>query len=93
MEPPISPRPSPVVRTREVIPHPDHSGHYLDVSTGDTVSASDVEQNPATGQLHASHGTGAMSWLEEHSLVSSFPNWGVIAAGLLAASMFMGKHR
>jgi len=88
--PPISPRPSSVVATNQVVPLNDGSGNYVNVSTGAIVPASAVAQNPATGQLNVS---SALSWLEEHSLFSSFPNWGVVAAGLLAASMFMGKHR
>jgi hypothetical protein len=71
---------------------PDGHGNWVNVSTGQTVPASAIEQNPATGQVTAS-ASGPLAWLEEHSLFSAFPNWGVVAAGLLAASMFLGKHR
>jgi hypothetical protein len=91
--PPVSPRPAPVVATHDVVP--DGHGNYIDVSTGDTVSASVLEQNPATGQVTAAPGasSGFMSWLQENTIFSALPNWGVLAGGLLAASMLMGKRR
>jgi hypothetical protein len=49
--PPVSPAPSPVVATNEVIPLNDGSGNYINVSTGAIVSASQVSQNLATMQL------------------------------------------
>ena len=92
--PPISPAPAPVVATNQVVPLND--GSWLNLSTGTIVPASAVVQNPATGQMSApSSGpvSGAMSWLEEKTIFSAFPNWGVIAGGLLLASMmFKGKR-
>ena len=94
--PPISPAPAPVVSTNQVVPLNDGSGNWLNLSTGTIVPASAVVQNPATGQMSApSSGavSGAMSWLEEKTIFSAFPNWGVIAGGLLLASMmFKGKR-
>jgi hypothetical protein len=89
--PPISPRPSPTVATNEVIPMNDGSGNWVNVSTGQVIPGSAVAQNPATGQVTAP--AGALSWLEQNTIFSALPNWGVLAAGLLAASMFLGKHR
>jgi hypothetical protein len=89
-QPPISPQPSPVVATHDVVPANDGSGNYIDVSTGAVVPASSVTQNPATGQWTTS---GALSWLEEHSIWSAVPNWGVLAGGmLLAATLFRGRR-
>ncbi len=90
VEPPISPRPAPVIATREVLPLHDGSGNFFHIATGETVSASDVEQNPATGQFTA---PGGGSWLEEHSIFSALPNWGVLVAGFVGASLLLGKRR
>jgi hypothetical protein len=49
--PPVSPQPSPVVATNEVIPLNDGSGNYINISTGAIVSPSQVSQNLATMQL------------------------------------------
>lgn len=52
--PPVSPTPAPIVATNEVVPLNDGSGNYLNISTGATVPASTVQQNPATMQLTTS---------------------------------------
>ena len=77
--------------TNEVIPMNDGSGRWINVSTGQVIPASAVAQNPATGQVTAP--AVALSWLEQNTIFSALPNWGVLAAGLLAASMLLGKHR
>jgi hypothetical protein len=91
--PPVSPTPAPIVATNEVVPLNDGSGNYVNVSTGAIVPASAVTQNPATGQLTASMASSALSWLEQNSIWSAVPNWGVLAGGLfLASMMFKGKR-
>lgn len=95
--PPISPTPAPIVATNQAVPLNDGSGNWLNLSTGTVIPASAVVQNPATGQMTApSTGgsvAGAMSWLEQNTIFSAFPNWGVLAGGLLLASMmFKGKR-
>lgn len=93
--PPISPTPAPIVATNEVIPLNDGSGNYLNVSTGQIIPASAVTQNLATMQLTASTAvaTDPMAWLESSSIISGVPNWGLLAAGLAAAALLMGKRR
>lgn len=96
--PPVSPAPSPTVATNEVVPLNDGSGNYLNLSTGQTVPASAVAQNLATMQLTAPStgltAAGAMTWLEQpSSIFPSIPNWGLVAAAAVAASMLMGKRR
>ena len=93
--PPISPTPAPIVATNEVIPLNDGSGNYINVSTGQIVPASAVSQNLATMQITASTGvaTDPMAWLESSSIISGVPNWGLLAAGLAAAALLMGKRR
>jgi len=102
--PPVSPAPSPVVNTNQVIPLNDGSGNYLNVSTGQIVPASSVAQNLATMQLTATPAAspaasadstaGIMTWLQSPSAISSsIPNWGLVAAAAVAASMLMGKRR
>jgi len=101
--PPVSPAPAPTVATNEVIPLNDGSGNYLNVSTGQIVPASAVAQNLATMQLTAATTAtaastdptaGIMAWLQAPSAISpSIPNWGLVAAAAVAASMFMGKRR
>lgn len=49
--PPVSPAPAPTVATNEVVPLNDGSGNYVNISTGATVSPSQVSQNLATMQL------------------------------------------
>jgi hypothetical protein len=91
---PISPTPAPIVATNEVIPLHDGSGNYVNLSTGAIVPASSVSQNPATGQLStsvSSIATGALSWLEQSTLISGIPNWG-IAAAAVGAFMLLGRH-
>lgn len=94
--PPVSPTPAPVVATNQAVPLNDGSGNYLNVSTGSVVPASSVSQNPATGQYYvASTGvaTDPMTWLQENTIWSAVPNWGVLAGGvLLAAMLFKGKR-
>src|SRR5208282_1654868 len=96
--PPVSPAPSPVVNTNQVIPLNDGSGNYLNVSTGQIVPASSVAQNLATMQLTATpaaspaasadSAAGIMTWLQSPSAISSsIPNWGLVAAAAVAASM------
>jgi hypothetical protein len=89
--PPISPAPSPTVATNEVVPLNDGSGNYLNISTGQPVPASSVAQNPATGQLTASPMSSALSWLEQSSVWSVVPNWALLAAAGVAASLLMGQ--
>jgi hypothetical protein len=97
--PPISPAPSPIVATNQVIPLNDGSGNYLNLSNGQTVPASAVMQNPATGQLSVAPSTSpsfssALSWLEQpSSLFPSIPNWGLVAGAAAAAAMLMGGKR
>jgi hypothetical protein len=92
--PPVSPAPAPTVPTNEVVPLNDGSGNYVNVSTGQVIPRSAIVQNPATGQLTApSSFSSALSWLEQNTIFSALPNWGVLAAGLLAASLLLGKHR
>jgi hypothetical protein len=93
---PISPTPAPIVATNEVLPLNDGSGNYINISTGAIVPASSVLQNPATGQITtsaSSFATGALTWLEQSTLISGIPNWGLIAAGLGAAFLMMRGHR
>jgi hypothetical protein len=87
--PPVSPAPSPTVATNEVIPMNDGSGNYLNVSTGQIVPASSVTQNPATGQLSTTF-SSALSWLEQSSIWSVLPNWALLAAAGVGASLLMG---
>jgi hypothetical protein len=94
--PPVSPAPAPTVATNEVVPLNDGSGNYINLSTGQTIPASAVTQNLATMQLTAAPGSsaGIMSWLEQPSAIyPSIPNWGLVAAAAVAASMLMGKRR
>jgi len=96
--PPVSPAPAPTVATNEVVPLNDGSGNYLNVSTGQTVPASSVMQNPATGQLSVSPTapssfSSALSWLEQNTIWSAVPNWGVLAAAAVGASLLLRKHR
>jgi hypothetical protein len=97
--PPVSPAPAPTVATNEVVPLNDGSGNYLNVSTGQVIPASAVAQNLATMQLTAAPSAGftaagAMTWLEQpSSIFPSIPNWGLVAAAAVAASMLMGKRR
>jgi len=97
--PPVSPAPAPTVATNEVVPLNDGSGNYINLSTGQTIPASAVTQNLATMQLTAAPSTGLteagiMSWLQSPSAISpSIPNWGLVAAAAVAASMLMGKRR
>jgi hypothetical protein len=88
--PPVSPTPAPIVATNEVVPLNDGSGNYVNVSTGAVIPASAIAQNPATGQLTAS---SALSWLEQNTLWSALPNWGVLAGGAVLAMMLFGKRR
>jgi hypothetical protein len=87
------------VATNEVVPLNDGSGNYLNVSTGQVIPASAVAQNLATMQLTAAPSAGftaagAMTWLEQpSSIFPSIPNWGLVAAAAVAASMLMGKRR
>lgn len=85
---PVSPTPGPIVATNEVIPLNDGSGNFINISTGAVVPGSSVQQNPATGQVTttataASTGSGALSWLEQNTIFSAVPNWGVLAGGAL----------
>lgn len=92
--PPVSPTPAPIVATNEVVPVNDGSGNYINLSTGQIIPASAVTQNLATMQLTASPTSSALSWLEEpSSFFPSIPNWGLLAAGLGAAALLMGRHR
>lgn len=96
--PPVSPAPSPTIATNEVVPLNDGSGNYLNVSTGQIVSASGVVQNPATGQLSVTPSTSSstLSWLEQpSSMFPSIPNWGLVAGAAAAAALLLGgsKHR
>jgi hypothetical protein len=92
--PPVSPTPAPVVNTNQVVPLNDGSGNYLNLSTGLIVPAASVQQNPATMQLTASPTSSALSWLEQpSSMFPSIPNWGLVAAAAVAASMLMGGKR
>jgi hypothetical protein len=92
--PPISPAPAPVVASPAVVPSRDGSGNYIRVSDGSSVSASDVYQNPATGEWQAAVGAGSgiTSWLAQNSLWSAVPNWAFIAAGA-ALLLLSGKRR
>jgi hypothetical protein len=92
---PISPTPAPIVATNQVVPLHDGSGNYVNLSTGAIVPASSVSQNPATGQLStniSSMATGALSWLEQSTLISGMPNWGIAAAVAVGAFMLFGRH-
>ncbi len=96
--PPVSPAPAPTVPTNEVVPLNDGSGNYLNVSTGTIVPASSVIKNPATGQISvspaaASSFSSALSWLEQNTIWSAVPNWGVLAAAAVGASLLLRKHR
>jgi hypothetical protein len=94
--PPVSPAPAPTVATNQVVPLNDGSGNYVNLSTGQIIPASAVTQNLATMQLTAAPGSsaGIMSWLEQPSAIyPSIPNWGLVAAAAVAASMLMGKRR
>jgi len=90
--PPISPAPAPVVASPVVVP--DGSGSYVRVSDGSSVSASDVYQNPATGQLQAAVGAGSgiTGWLTQNSVWSAVPNWALLA-GAAAVLLLSGKGR
>jgi hypothetical protein len=91
--PPISPTPAPIVATNEVVPANDGSGNYINLSTGTYIPAASVIQNPATGQLTASPAADPFAWLQESTLFSSVPNWGVVGGGLLLAMLvFKGKR-
>jgi len=48
---PVSPTPAPIVATNQVVPLNDGSGNYVNLSTGATVTPSQVTQNPYTMQL------------------------------------------
>jgi hypothetical protein len=79
-----------------VVPLNDGSGNYINLSTGQIIPASAVTQNLATMQLTAAPGSsaGIMNWLEQPSAIyPSIPNWGLVAAAAVAASMLMGKRR
>jgi hypothetical protein len=99
--PPVSPTPGPIVATNEVVPLNDGSGNYINVSTGQVIPASQVTQNPATGQLIAGPAAagfsmaGALTWLEQpSSFFPSIPNWGLVAGAVAAAALLMGrKHK
>lgn len=98
--PPVSPAPAPTVATNQVVPMNDGSGNYFNLSTGQVIPASAVTQNLATMQLTAPStaagftAAGAMTWLEQpSSLFPSVPNWGLLAAAAVAATMLMGKRR
>jgi hypothetical protein len=136
--PPVSPQPSPVVATNEVIPLNDGSGNYINISNGAIVSAATVSQNLATMQLTTASAvagqlipdpsspgnyinpqTGAVipgaalsqsaaattttpaaatttdpwTWLQESTLISGIPNWGLVAAAGVGLALMMGKRR
>lgn len=89
--PPVSPTPAPIVATNEVVPSADGTG-YVNLSTGVVVPASQVMQNPATGQLVA-QASGALTsietWMTQpSSFFPSIPNWGLLA-GAAAALMLL----
>jgi len=92
---PISPAPAPVVASPVVVPANDGSGNFIRVSDGSTVPASDVYQNPATGQYQATVGasSGITSWLTQSSVWSAVPNWTLLAAGVGVLLLTGGKGR
>lgn len=92
---PISPAPSPVVASPVVVPANDGSGNFIRVSDGSTVAASDVYQNPATGQYQATVGasSGITSWLTQNSVWSAVPNWTLLAGAAAVLVLTGGKGR
>lgn len=91
--PPVSPAPAPTVATNQVVPSADGTG-YVNLSTGVVIPASQVQQNPATGQLVQTSGfdlTSIETWLTENTLISSLPNWAVVGGGLALLMMLRGS--
>lgn len=76
--PPISPQPAPVL----TVPSSQTAPQL--VQPGTTLDSSGASVTTTSG-------IGA--WLEQSSLISGIPNWGIAAAVVFAGMMFMGKGR
>jgi len=74
---------------------PQANGTYLNPLTGAVIPGAAIAQSAAAVPVSAPLSTaGIMTWLEAPSAISpSIPNWGLVAAAAVAASMLMGKRR
>jgi hypothetical protein len=73
---------------------PQANGTYLNPQTGAIIPGAAIAQSAAAVPVSTDPTAGIMAWLEAPSAISpSIPNWGLVAAGAVAASMLMGKRR
>jgi hypothetical protein len=84
--PPISPQPSPVVATNEVIPLNDGSGNYINISTGAIVTPAQVSQNLATMQLTTASAVTGQLVLQANGTYLNPQTGAVIPAAAIAQS-------
>jgi hypothetical protein len=80
----------------QLIPDPDGSGNYINPQTGAVIPGAALSQSAAattTTPAAAAVTVDPWTWLQQSTLITGVPNWGLVAAAAVGASMLFGKHR